>query len=226
MVTRDEQKRSVGRLAAELVRDGMTVGLGTGSTANHLIDRLGERLRDGLRIRAVPTSDRTAERARALGIPLIALDDVPYLDLAIDGADQVDPRGDLIKGLGGALYREKRVAHAAREFAVIVDDTKLVDHLGAPCPVPVEVETHSVRDVAEALSRLGSTPRIREAGGRTYLTDNGHPILDALFDRIDEPADLEREINAIPGVVENGLFARVATRVLVAAPEGIRDWRL
>jgi ribose 5-phosphate isomerase A len=224
MAIDDERKRAVGRRAADFVADGMIVGLGTGSTADHLIERLGERVAEGLQIHGVPTSDRTADRARALGIPLLALDECPYLDVAIDGADQVDTRADLIKGLGGALYREKLVARAARDFIVIVDATKLVDRLGAPCPVPVEVNPDSWREVRTELRTLGADPTLRMADGRPYITDNGNLIVDALFDEIDRADHYERAINEIPGVVENGLFVGMASRVLIAEPMGVRQW--
>jgi ribose 5-phosphate isomerase A len=224
MAIDDERKRAVGRRAADFVEDGMIVGLGTGSTADHLIERLGERVAEGLQIHGVPTSDRTADRARARGIPLLALDECPYLDVAIDGADQVDTRADLIKGLGGALYREKLVARAARDFIVIVDETKLVDRLGAPCPVPVEVNPDSWREVRTELRALGADPTLRMADGRPYITDNGNLIVDALFDEIDRADHYERAINEIPGVVENGLFVGMASRVLIAEPMGVRQW--
>jgi ribose 5-phosphate isomerase A len=136
-MSQSEIKRTVGRHAADLVGDGMIVGLGTGSTAMHLVQRLGERARSGLRLTGIPTSVRTADQARSLGIPLGTLEEYPRIDLAIDGADEVDPQADLIKGLGGALLREKRVARAAREFIVIVDESKLVGRGGVACPVPV-----------------------------------------------------------------------------------------
>lgn len=224
MTILDERKRAAGRQGAELVQDGMIVGLGTGSTADHLIDRLGERVAQGLQIHGVPTSDRTADRARALGIPLLALDECPYLDLAIDGADQVDGRGDLIKGLGGALYREKQVACAAREFVVIVDASKMVDVLGAPCPVPVEVNPDLWREVRVELRGLGAEPQLRVSGGNPYVTDSGNLIIDARFDPIEKPAWLETRINEIPGVIENGLFVGLVDSVLIAESQGVRQW--
>jgi ribose 5-phosphate isomerase A len=218
----DELKRAVARRAAELVEDGMVVGLGTGSTATHLVDRLGELVRDGLRVRAVPTSERTAEQATSLGIPLVTLEDCPRLDIAIDGADEVDPAGDLIKGLGGALYREKRVARAARQFVVIVDASKVVESLGVRCPVPVEIAPSACDGARAALTELGARPVLR--GDPPYVTDNGNWILDAWFDGVDDAASLEREINALPGVLDNGLFPGLATRVLVAEASGVREW--
>jgi ribose 5-phosphate isomerase A len=223
-VTTDDRKREVGHRAAELVRDGMIVGLGTGSTATHLVDRLGERVREGLRIRGVPTSERTARQAESLGIRLVTLDECPELDLAIDGADQVDPQADLIKGLGGALYREKRVARASREFVVIVDSSKMVPVLGVGCPVPVEADREEWERVRSRLTGLGAEPRLRTDGAHPYVTDNGNFILDAAFGAIPSAADLERQINEIPGVLDNGIFSAMTTRVLVAEPEGVRDW--
>jgi len=224
MSSAEESKRAVGRRAAELVEDGMVVGLGTGSTARHLVDRLGERVAEGLNIRCVPTSERTARQAAALGIPLLRIDQCDRLDLAIDGADQIDPRGQLIKGLGGALYREKRVARKSREFVVIADPSKEVERLGVGCPVPVEVPETREAPVAEALRRLGADPAPRRDGDVPYVTDNGNRILDASFDGIPDPALLEREINAIPGVLDNGLFVDLATRILIGDPQGVREW--
>jgi len=223
-VTIDERKREVARRAAELVQDGMVVGLGTGSTATHLVARLGERMREGLRFRGVPTSERTARQAESYGIPLVSLDDCPELDLAIDGADQVDPRGDLIKGLGGALYREKSVARASRELVVIVDASKLVPVLGDGCPVPVETDRERWERVREGLHDLGGKARLRHAGSDPYVTDNGNFILDADFGSFSDPAGLERRINEVPGVLENGIFAGLTGRVLVGEPQGVREW--
>ncbi|MFN8179169.1 MAG: ribose-5-phosphate isomerase RpiA [bacterium] len=222
---RDELKRAVGRRAAELVRSGMVVGLGTGSTAKHFVDRLGERLAEGLAIRGIPTSERTAAQARSLGIPLATLVECPVVDVAVDGCDQVDPQGDLIKGLGGALTREKQVARAARELVIVCDPEKEVPRLGVGCPVPVEVLIPECDDVAEALAALGAEARLRRDGEAPYVTDNGNWILDAHFGAIDHPSALESRIDAIPGVVENGLFPGMAGRILVGDPSGVREWR-
>jgi ribose 5-phosphate isomerase A len=224
MASVEERKREVGRRAAELVEDGMIVGLGTGSTAKHLVDRLGERVREGLRMRGIPTSDRTAEQARALGIELTTLEECPEIDLAIDGADQIDPFGDLIKGLGGAHVREKRVARAARAFVVIADASKEVPRLGVGCPVPVEVRPDRIDGVSEALRALGAEPLLRLAGERPYRTDNGNPILDAHFDGLDDPRLVEGRLDAIAGVVGNGIFPGMTDRVLIADPDGVREW--
>jgi ribose 5-phosphate isomerase A len=219
----EQSKREVGYRAAELVREGMTVGLGTGSTARHLIARLGERVQGGLSIRAVATSEETARQARSLGIPLVTLEDSPRLDLAIDGADQVDREGNLIKGLGGALYREKLVARAARVFVVIVDASKLVETLGAGCPVPVEVFPDSVAGVERSLGALGARCRLRARGGEPYRTDNGNPILDAEFGPLEDPRALERAINALPGVLENGIFTGLTSKVLLGEGPIVRE---
>ncbi len=223
-MSQSERKRAVGRRAADFVRDGMIVGLGTGSTAVHLVDRLGERVRAGLQVVGIPTSERTAEQARSLEIPLGTLEEHPRVDLAIDGADEVDPHGNLIKGLGGALLREKRVARAAREFIVIVDESKLVPVLGERCPVPVEVARDRWEDVRRELSSRGATPEIRGGEGDPYVTDNGNWILDAAFPGIRDPRELERILSEIPGVMENGLFVGLTSRVLIGSAEGVRDW--
>jgi ribose 5-phosphate isomerase A len=223
-MTRSERKRAVGRLAAECVRDGMIVGLGTGSTAIHFVERLGERVQAGLRFVGIPTSERTAALARSLDVPLGTLEEHPCLDLAIDGADEVDPHGNLIKGLGGALLREKLVARAAREFIVIVDESKLVPVLGSKCPVPVEIQPHHCRQVQGALHSLGAPVEIRGGENDPYVTDNGNWILDAAFGGIPEPRELEWSLNEIPGVLENGLFTGLAHRVLVGTGDGVRDW--
>ncbi|MDP6529929.1 MAG: ribose-5-phosphate isomerase RpiA [Gemmatimonadota bacterium] len=224
-MTPDALKRAVGYRAAELVEDGMAVGLGTGSTARYLVERLGERVAGGLSLRAVSTSDRTSAQAAEVGVPLTTLEECPVLDLAIDGADEVDPDGQLIKGLGGALYREKRVAVAARQFVVIVDESKLVPRLGEACPVPVETLPDAVPAVSEALRQLGANPVLRPgADGSAWITDNGNPILDAHFAAVENPAGMEAAINALEGVLDNGLFAGLTSRVLVGSPKGVREW--
>jgi ribose 5-phosphate isomerase A len=154
----------------------------------------------------------------------VTLEEFPRLDLAIDGADQVDPDGNLIKGLGGALYREKLVARAAHVFVVIVDSTKLVETLGVGCPVPVEVVPGSVGAVERSLGTLGARARLRAKGELPYRTDNGNLILDAEFGPLSDPGALERDINDLPGVLENGIFVGLTSRVLVGEPAGVRDW--
>jgi ribose 5-phosphate isomerase A len=223
--SRDELKRAAGRRAAELVREGMVVGLGTGSTVKHFVDRLGERVADGLAIRGVPTSERTAAQARSLSIPLTTLRECPVVDLCVDGCDQVDPRGDLIKGLGGALTREKQVARASRELVIVADPEKEVAILGVGCPVPVEVDPAACADVERALRALGADPILRRQGEAPYVTDNGNWILDAHFGAIASAADLETRIDGVAGVVENGLFPGMTDRVLVGEAGGVREWR-
>jgi ribose 5-phosphate isomerase A len=219
----EDAKRAVAQRAAELVEDGTIVGLGTGSTADHFIDRLGDRLRGGLRVTGVPTSERSAERAHRLAIPLLRIEDAKSIDLACDGADEVDPEGRLLKGLGGALAREKIVARMARTFVVMVDASKLVPRLGTKCPVPVEVRPPAAARVADALTALGARPVPRNAAGRPFVTDNGNYIVDAWFHDIADPARLEKTIDAIDGVVANGIFVGLTDRVLVAEHDGVRE---
>lgn len=225
MTDRDEFKRAAGWRAAELVLDGMVVGLGTGSTAKHFVDRLGRRVAEGLSIRGVPTSERTASQARGLGIPLFTLLECPAVDLTVDGCDQVNPRGDLIKGLGGALTREKRVARASRELVIVADPGKEVPVLGVGCPVPIEVLSTAHAAVERVLRELGANPVLRVADGEPYVTDNGNWIVDAHFGAIERPAVLEARLDAVPGVVENGLFPGMARRILVGEPGGVREWQ-
>lgn len=214
-------KRRAGERAVELVEDGMTLGLGTGSTAYWAVARLGERVRDeGLRVRGVPTSRRTEEQARALGIPLVTFADVPELDLTIDGADEIGPGLALVKGGGGALLREKLVAASSRRMVVVADASKRVTVLGRfPLPVEVvpfawEVTTRRVAEVA----RCEPAPR-RDEGG-LYVTDNGNYLLDCPCGAIDDPAALERALKLLPGVVECGLFVGLASLAFVATEAG------
>ena len=215
-------KRAVGHAAAALVEHGMLVGLGTGSTARHLVARLGERVRDeGLRLTGVPTSEATAAQAAALGIPL-AEPDAP-LDLAIDGADEVELGTlRLIKGLGGALLREKIVAQLARRFVVVADATKLVDVLGARAPLPVEVARYGLAATTRRVAEAGGEPVLRlGTDGAPYLTDGGNVILDcAGFAPIRDPFTLQRELRAIAGVFETGLFLELADEALIAGADG------
>jgi ribose 5-phosphate isomerase A len=222
-MSNDDAKRAVARRAAELVQDGTIVGLGTGSTADHFIDRLGERVRSGLRVTGVPTSDRSAERAKRLAIPLLAIEEAASIDLACDGADEVDPEGRLLKGLGGALKREKIVARKARTFVVMVDSSKLVPQLGTKCPVPVEARPESVAQVSAALAALGARPVQRVTAEGPSVTDNGNHIVDAWFQNIADPAALERAIDSLEGVVANGIFVGLTDRVLVAEPDRVRE---
>jgi ribose 5-phosphate isomerase A len=217
-------KQAAGRRAAELVADGMAVGLGTGSTVWHALVRLAERIRaEGLAIRGVPTSVDTEIKARELGIPLASLEEIETLDLTIDGADEVDPRLDLIKGGGGALLREKVVASITRREVIVVGRDKLVARLGTTFPLPVEVVPFARSTVARALGQLGCAVELRRAknGAQAYRTDNGNEILDCRFPQgIADAARLEARLAAIPGVVESGLFVGMAHALVVGGEDG------
>lgn len=220
----DTAKQIVGAAAASLVEPGMLLGLGTGTTAVFLVRALAERLRAGLTIKgAVPTSRETEHLAASLGIPLVSLDSYPTLDLAIDGADEIDPQLNLIKGAGGALLREKVVATAARQFVVIGDSSKLVPRLGTHFALPVEVAPFALTPVQRRLESLGAHVELRRRAGQVFVTDNQNAILDCRFPNgIIDPPGLQKQIRAIIGVVEHGLFLGIAQRALVAGPEGVR----
>jgi ribose 5-phosphate isomerase A len=218
-----DAKQRAGFRAAELVEDGMRVGLGTGSTAQWLVARLGARVRDeGLRVRCVPTSRQTEEQARSLGIPLVTLGAVRELDLAIDGADEIGPGLALIKGGGGALLREKLVASAARRFVVIADRSKRVEVLGR-FPLPVEVVQFGWELTAQRVAAVtGVEPVLRVRGdGETFVSDNGNFIIDCRCGAIPDPARMERELKSLTGVVESGLFVRLAHLAIVATDAGV-----
>lgn len=214
-------KRKAGEEAAALVRDGHVVGLGTGSTAAEMIRALGRRVREeSLSIVGIPTSFSAAMLARAAGIPVRSLEDVEGVDLAIDGADEVDPARNLIKGGGAAHTREKVIAAAAVTFLVVVDESKLVSRLGEKTPVPVEVIPMSLPFVLRRLRKLGGEPLLRMAQRKDgpVVTDEGNLIVDVRFGPIADPGRLEQEIDRIPGVVESGLFIGMADAVLVGVP--------
>jgi ribose 5-phosphate isomerase A len=222
-IDRDRLKQAAAQRAIEFVEDGMVVGLGTGSTATFVVQGLGERVAAGLKMVGIPTSERTAALARSLDIPLASFAEHQRLDLTIDGADEVE-RGtlNLIKGLGGALLREKIVAAASRRLIIVVDDEKLVGRLGAMSPVPVEVAQFGWQSTAAALATLGADPVLRQAGeDHAFITDGGNYILDCRFGRIDIPAATEQAINRIVGVVECGLFIGRSSAVVVAAETGV-----
>jgi ribose 5-phosphate isomerase A len=228
-LTPDDLKRAAAERAAALVTDGMRVGLGTGSTAAHLVALLGERVRRGLTIVAVPTSEATRRQAEREGIPLTTLDDTPELDIAIDGADEIDGELRLIKGGGGALLREKIVAAASRRMIVIADGSKRVERLGR-FPLPIEVVPFGLgatrRAVEAALARSGcrGDARLRTASdGKPFLTDGGHLILDAALGGISDPEALASALAAIPGVVEHGLFLGLATGAILATEAGLQE---
>jgi ribose 5-phosphate isomerase A len=208
-------KSAAGFQAAEMVEDDMVIGLGTGSTVFYMIERLSARVREGLKVTGVPTSYQTAIRAREYHIPLTTLDDSPVIDLAIDGADEVDPRLNLIKGRGAAHTREKCVAAAALRFVVVVDEQKVVRRFSAP--VPVEILPFGVAPALAQLRGLGCDPVIREAVKKDgpVITDNGNFIADCRFPEIANPAALEAAIAQIPGVIESGLFTGYADKTTV-----------
>ncbi len=220
----DAWKRMAGEEAVNYIEPGMVIGIGTGSTAAYMVRALAQRMRDGLTITgAVPTSQATSQLAASLDIPLTSLDDHPELDLAIDGADEIDPRLFLIKGGGGALLREKIVATASRRFIVIGDSTKLVSKLGSTAPVPVETIPFGAAAVHRSLEKLGARVQLRQRDGETFLTDNGNMILDCYFaNGIDDPTILDLLIRAIVGVVESGLFLRMAERAIIGGANGIQ----
>ncbi len=221
----DADKRAAARAAVHAIESGMRVGLGTGSTALHAVRRLGALLQDGsLRdVSAIATSSRTRAEAGRLGIPLIDDDLTDTLDLTIDGADEVDPSLDLIKGGGGALLREKIVAQASRRLIVVVDASKLTPRLGTRRPLPVEVIPFGWRDQLRYIEALGAAVTVRRDGnGAPFSTDSGHMILDCAFGPIADPRALAASLAARPGIVEHGLFLGMAHEVIVAGPGGVR----
>jgi ribose 5-phosphate isomerase A len=219
----DPRKLAAAEVAATLVEDGMIVGLGSGSTASLAVAAIGRRVAQGLHITAIPTSEKTAVQARGLGIPLAALDDPGPIDLTIDGADEVE-RGslDLVKGLGGALLREKIVASVTRRLVIVADESKLVDRLGAGGqPIPVEVVPFGWQATARRLRALGAewTERLT-AEGRPFVTDGGHLILDCRFQRLDSARELQLRLDTMVGVVEHGLFLGMTSEVIVGCASG------
>lgn len=216
-------KRQAAERAVEAIQSGMVVGLGTGSTAVFAVRRIGELLAAGsLRdIIGIPTAEVTAREAERAGVPLGTLDDHPTIDLTIDGADEIDPQLNLIKGLGGALLREKIVAASSRRFIIIADETKLVERLGTRAPAPVEVIPFARRPVADYLASLGAAVVERQREGQTFITDEGNIILDCRFAEPFDPPEMGRLIRARPGVVEHGLFLGMATEAVVAGASGV-----
>jgi len=222
-INRDALKRAAAEAAVELVQEGMVVGLGTGSTAAFAVDALARRHRQGLRFMGIATSERTAAQAKAAGLPLTSFAEHRLIDLTIDGADEVE-RGtlNLIKGLGGALLREKIVANASRRLAIVVDGAKLVDRLGSSGPVPVEVVAFGLEATRATLEVLGASVRLRlSPAGEPFVTDSGNRILDCSFGPIADPARLEERIGRVVGVVESGLFISRADPVFVADQTGV-----
>jgi len=223
----DQLKKEAGEKAAEYVKEGMVVGLGTGSTTEWTIRKLGEQVKDGFEIIGIPTSIRSDQLAKELGIPLSTLLEHPSIDLTIDGADEVDPDMNLIKGLGGALTREKIVAYSSKQEIIVADDSKQVQLLGTKAPLPVEVTTFAWNCCKSALEKLGAEPILRKTkdGQKEFVTDNDNYILDGRFAGIPRPKELELSINNIPGVIENGLFLNLIDMVIIASNDGIKILR-
>ncbi len=223
----DNLKKGAAFRAVEFVRDGMVIGLGTGSTAKHLLAAIGEQVRAGRKVRGVPTSQETAALARESGIPLIDTEDRWEIDVAIDGADQVDPDFNLIKCGGGALLKEKIVAASAKHFIVMVDYTKQVSVLGGSFPLPIEVVPFGWGSTAREIEALTkSRVVLRNRNGVPFKTEAGHLIVDVHIDRIDRPGELETALNLIPGVVETGLFVGRTNILIVGTPQGVHTFHV
>jgi ribose 5-phosphate isomerase A len=224
MSDENQLKLAAAESAAAQVTDGMIVGLGSGSTAALAVDALGRRVKEGLRIVGIPTSEATAARARALGIPLTNLAEVSQIDMTIDGADEVEEGSlNLIKGLGGALLREKIVASASKRLVIVVDDRKMVSHLGSHNPVPVEVVPFGWQATARELLDAGAKPVLRRnPDGEPFISDGGHNILDCAFGPIASPDLLAKKLDHVVGLVEHGLFIGLTSEVHVAGAGGVR----
>jgi ribose 5-phosphate isomerase A len=224
-MSRDEIKKKVGFYAADLVKQGMFIGIGSGSTVYWFIEELGKRVKQGLEITAVPTSIHTADLARNASIPLSDLDNIDTLELTIDGADEIDPQGQLIKGGGGALLQEKIVAAASEELVIIADSSKLVQQLGK-FPLPVEVIPFGHEQVAQKIIAGGiagglcKKVSLRTTNGQVLITDHGHYILDCNYEKIQDLATLNTSLHLIPGVVETGFFINMASRAIIGREDG------
>lgn len=220
------EKEAAGRAAAQMVCDGDIVGLGTGSTAYFAVVALGERVRAGLKMIGIPTSIQTGDLARAAGIRLTTLDDYPKIDITIDGADEIDPRLNLIKGGGGALLREKIIASASKKMVVVADSGKVVPVLGK-FPLPVEIIDFARVVLEKRIAALGATTKVRmKSDGKPFVTDEGHHILDCNFGKIPDPESLGRELDSLPGVVEHGLFIGLASLAMIGKGESVEELRM
>lgn len=216
-----EQKRIAGEKAAEYVKDGMTIGLGTGSTAYYMVEAVGKLVAKGMNLRAVPTSKATEAQARKLGIPLVSIDEVEYLDLAIDGVDEIDPQFNAIKGGGGALFREKVVASCAKEVIWIMDESKPADAIG-DFPLPVEILPYGYTHVLRQMEAAALHPVLRVKDGKTFVTDNGNYIADL---HIGAPMNIEEvaaKLRGMVGVLETGLFLNMCKRMIVGTDSGVK----
>jgi ribose 5-phosphate isomerase A len=222
---RDQEKRAAAEAAVELVQSGQIVGLGSGSTATYFVRLLAERVRQGLKVVGIPTSQATKELAEQLGIPLTTLEAHPEIDIDIDGADEIDPQLNLIKGGGGAFLREKIIASASKRFVVIGDSAKQVKRLGK-FPLPVEVIAFAKSLITPQIQKLGAKVALRRhPDGSVYVTDEGHHILDCTFGEIPDPPALATKLRGIPGVVEHGLFIDMAEMVLVGRDGVVTELR-
>ncbi|HIA53040.1 MAG TPA: ribose-5-phosphate isomerase RpiA [Candidatus Melainabacteria bacterium] len=218
----DDDKKLAAQSAVDLVEDGMVLGLGTGSTAVFAVQLLGERVKKGLKIKGVPTSDSTEKLARSVGIPIVTLDEFPALDLDIDGADEVEPSLCLIKGGGGALLREKIVAYASKRVVIIVDEKKLVEKLGK-FHLPIEIVPFSRGLVQEKVDEMGAKSVVRVRDDRVFRTDENNLILDCDFGLIEDPRALAQKLSLIPGIVEHGLFIDMVERVIIGNDGKVKE---
>jgi ribose 5-phosphate isomerase A len=216
---------SLAETALEMIENGFVVGLGSGRAATSFVRALGRRVQQGLQIRGVPTSETTAKLAIELGIPLVALDDIEAIDITVDGADEVDPQLDLIKGLGGAMVREKIVAASSRRLVILVDSGKIVSCLGEHGILPVEVVPFALAFCRRRLAKLGYPATSRRLDGKLFMSDNGNRVIDCNVPLIQNPAELDRSLCAIPGVVGTGLFVGMAHTVLVQNGDEVRIWQ-
>ncbi len=216
-----DKKKIAGEKAAEYVKDGMTLGLGTGSTAFHAVNAVGELVKKGMKLQAVPTSRATEAQARELGIPLLTIDEVDHIDLAIDGVDEIDPAFNAIKGGGGALYREKVVATLADEVVWIMDDSKLVEHIGA-FHLPVEIAQYGSKQAMAKMAGYGWNPVLRVRDGKTFVTDNGNFIADLHLGAGFDIEDVYSKLSGMLGVLEHGLFLNMCKRIIVGTDEGVQ----
>jgi ribose 5-phosphate isomerase A len=220
MTSQEKMKQAAGEYAVSLIKPGMTIGIGTGSTVFYFIKALAQKVADGFDVSGVPTSKKTEALAIQSGIPLVDLNEVDVLDLAIDGADETDPQLQLIKGGGGSLLQEKIVATAATKLVIIADAEKAVNILGR-FPLPVEVIPFGWKQTAKHISKFGCNSIVlRQREGKTFVSDHGHYILDCHFEKIENAALLTRQLNGVAGVVENGLFLNIASMAILGQPDG------
>jgi ribose 5-phosphate isomerase A len=215
-------KKLAAEKATEYIKDGMILGLGTGSTVKYTLRKISELVKNGLDIKGIPTSIHTKRMAEECKIPLTTLEEYPEIDLTIDGADEVDSYLNLIKGGGGALTREKIIAFNSKKVIIVIDDSKVVKALGIDCALPVEVVKFGWTSTNKTLEKLGCTTELRKIMNEPYITDNSNYIIDCDFERIEDPDQLEIDINNIPGVVENGLFIELVNEVIVGSKQGIK----